>query len=382
LTLIQQLGTGKLSNNTLAIRMKMYATQATKTQGDTNIAIAVMGATGSGKTTFINTLSGSNLRIGRGLQSCTSVVQAAAPFQLDGHTILLIDTPGFDDTTKSDTDILKEIAAFLASTYQKGMRLSGVIYMHRISDVRMGGISRRNFSMFRQLCGDESLMNVLIVTNMWGEVDHKVGEDREAELRNQDIFFKPALDKGARLLRHQNTLSSAQAIVYCILENRPMALQIQQELVDRRMDISQTAAGTVLNRELMEQARKHKEELREIQAEMQAAIRAKDEETRQELEEAAQKLKAEMLRVQTESQGLRSSFNNEKARMERQMKEMAEAAARAAEEYQRQMQALDNQLRDAVQASSAERDAILKRMDDLQRRYEADANRGGGCIIL
>jgi hypothetical protein len=44
------------------------------------------------------------------------VVQAAAPFKLGGRRILLIDTPGFDDTTKSDTDILKEIAAFLSST--------------------------------------------------------------------------------------------------------------------------------------------------------------------------------------------------------------------------------------------------------------------------
>jgi len=83
---------------------------------DREIVIAVMGATGSGKTTFINLLSGSTLRIGKGLQSCTSVVQAAAPFELDGRQVILIDMPGFDDTTKSDTTILKMIANFLATT--------------------------------------------------------------------------------------------------------------------------------------------------------------------------------------------------------------------------------------------------------------------------
>jgi hypothetical protein len=61
-------------------------------------------------------MSGSSLRVGRGLQSCTSVVQAAAPFELDGRRVLLIDTPGFDDTTRSDTDILKMIAHFLSTT--------------------------------------------------------------------------------------------------------------------------------------------------------------------------------------------------------------------------------------------------------------------------
>jgi predicted GTPase len=93
-----------------------------------------MGATGSGKTTvrqsrfvyipgidkgelqFINLVSGSNLRVGKGLKSCTNIVQMAMPFEIDGRSITLIDTPGFDDTTRSDTDILKMIAGFLQTS--------------------------------------------------------------------------------------------------------------------------------------------------------------------------------------------------------------------------------------------------------------------------
>ena len=59
--------------------------------------------------------SGSGLRIGTNLQSCTAEVQLGDEFILDGHPVILIDTPGFDDTTKSDTDILQLIAAFLAT---------------------------------------------------------------------------------------------------------------------------------------------------------------------------------------------------------------------------------------------------------------------------
>ena len=93
-----------------------------------------MGATGSGKTSvssifpvkmtgnssrcpqFINLASGSGLRIGMGLESCTAKVQLANQFALDGRPVTLIDTPGFDDTIMSDTDVLKMIAAFLAMT--------------------------------------------------------------------------------------------------------------------------------------------------------------------------------------------------------------------------------------------------------------------------
>ena len=50
------------------------------------------------------------------LESCTAEVKLADKFILDGRTVTLIDTPGFDDTSKSDTDILKMIAAYFATT--------------------------------------------------------------------------------------------------------------------------------------------------------------------------------------------------------------------------------------------------------------------------
>lgn len=256
--------------------------------------------------------------------------------------------------------------------------------MHRISDFRMGGISRRNFSMFRQLCGDSTLKNVVIVTNMWGEVSPEVGEAREAELRDKDMFFKPVLDKHAQLLRHENTVDSAQAILHHIIGNRPQALKIQRELVDEHKDISQTAAGTVLNRELMEQVRKHQEELRNLQVEMKAAIKARDEETRKELEEESRKLQAEMSRVQNDSQKLASDYNEEKARMEQRMHAMEAAARkeaeRAAGEHKKQMEELNARLQQTASTTAAEKNAIKQRMDDLQHKYEATRGHpsGGG----
>ena len=50
-----------------------------------------------------------------GLEPCTADVQLADDFNLDGRVVTFIDTPGFNDTTKSDTDILKMITSFLAA---------------------------------------------------------------------------------------------------------------------------------------------------------------------------------------------------------------------------------------------------------------------------
>jgi hypothetical protein len=203
----------------------------------------------------VDLVSGSNLAVGKGLQSCTDAVKTADAFLLDGHRVVLIDTPGFDDTTKSDTDILKMIAAFLQQSYVKlrhglkngdcafltkhapmcrykeGATLAGILYFHRISDFRMGGISMRNLRLLRQLCGGNTLKNVVIVTNRWEEVKPGVGEAREAELASDDMFFKHVLDKGAQMARHDNTIDSAKKILHLILRNNPLPLRIQAELV-------------------------------------------------------------------------------------------------------------------------------------------------------
>lgn len=64
-------------------------------------------------TQFINLASGSSFGVGHGIQSCTNAVQVTSGFDLDGRRVVLIDTPGFDDTTLSDSDVLRMIAAFL-----------------------------------------------------------------------------------------------------------------------------------------------------------------------------------------------------------------------------------------------------------------------------
>ena len=93
-----------------------------------------MGATGSGKSSvrirnarsvhilicrliqFIGVASGSQLPVGMGLESCTAEVQLSNEFIVDGRRVILIDTPGFDDTNISDAETLNRIAVFLATS--------------------------------------------------------------------------------------------------------------------------------------------------------------------------------------------------------------------------------------------------------------------------
>ncbi|KAJ8456741.1 hypothetical protein ONZ45_g18596 [Pleurotus djamor] len=337
-----------------------------------DVLIAVMGATGSGKTTFINLASGDSLRVGAGLRSCTSEVQVSKPVQLDGRRAFLVDTPGFDDTSMSDTDVLGMISAFLATSYSQGKKLSGVIYMHRISDFRMGGLSTRNLRMVKELCGEKTLKNLVLVTNMWGEVSPTVGEQRERELATDALFFKPAIDKGAQLLRNYNERGSVMEIITHIAKNHPLTLRIQRELVDEGMSLSQTAAGTELNRELQALVEKHQVELREL---------------REEMAEGAEitKLQAETDRIRNDAANMASMYESQKAYMELQMQQMndtAEANRNAlVAEYEGKLQEMENKIQQGT--NSAELTRLRAQILSLEKQIaEKPRGGGGGCIIL
>ena len=223
--------------------------------------------------------------------------------------------------------------------YEKGSQLSGVIYIHRISDNRFGGITGRNFDVFRKLCGELALKNVVLVTNMWGEVSLDIGEAREFELSNN--FFKTAVYKGAQMVRHHNTVESAHDIIRKMIKNRPVILQIQRELVDDHKDIIDTAAGESINKELKEQIKRHQAELKEVQEEMAQALREKDGEAEQELEETQRDLKEKVMKIKEDSVGMAANYAAEKERVAARLREMEQEARRERErsepERQRQL---------------------------------------------
>ena len=238
--------------------------------------------------------------------------------------------------------------------------------------------------MFRELCGDRTLKNVVIVTNMWGEVPLDVGESRENELSSN--FFKPVLDKGAQMVRHHNTAQSAHDVIQMIMKNRPVVLQIQRELVDEHKDIVDTAAGEAVNRELNEQIRRHQAELKTVQREMMQALKEKDEETRQELEEETRKLQEQMEKIKMDSEGMASNYAAEKGRMEVKMRKMEQEAKRerqrAEAEYNRQMTDLNRRLESATNASKAERERMQWEMRMLRDRLDESDDDGWSCVVM
>jgi hypothetical protein len=243
--------------------------------------------------------------------------------------------------------------------------------------------------MFRQLCGDSTLKNVVLVTNMWGRVEKDVGEAHEKELA--EVYFRPALEKDAQLARHHNTTQSAHEILRRIMKNDPAPLLIQRELVDEGKDIKQTSAGVAVNEELNKAMKRHEAEMNALREDMRQALEEKDEWMRKELEKEASKLKVQMDRVRMDAVTMATKYDEERKRMEQAMQRMQEQAVqerqKAHEEYTKQINELRAKLEGNTYTSASEREELLRRIHELesQRIYTTTGpsrNFWDRCVVM
>lgn len=129
--------------------------------------------------------------------------------------------------------------------YNDKQKLAGIIYLHDISQTRMLGTMRKSLVMFRQLCGDDALKNVILGTTKWGDVKRDVGIKREQQLA--ETHWKEVIDHGAEMAQFRNTQKSALAIIDLIVNrNQAKALLIQEEVVDLQLSLPETEAGKAL----------------------------------------------------------------------------------------------------------------------------------------
>ncbi|QDS68466.1 hypothetical protein FKW77_010833 [Venturia effusa] len=270
--------------------------------------MVIMGTTGAGKSYFINQLAGRKLvEEGDRLASCTQACQLI-PVQIGHSKVLLVDTPGFDDTKRTDAEILDEIARILAAQYQLGVQLKGVIYIHRIIDVRYSGSAAKTFEVFKKICGDDALKNVLLVTSRWADVDPVLGADRERQLKEE--MWSYMIERGSNMSRFHGDRDSAVSLISQLLCKDPVVLELQSELVDRGKRLDQTAAGGYVSDNIAELKKKYEEDLGSLQRmkeELRESDRAMKRRNQKDLDNEMAKLK----RLQEEQASLQRPVGTE-----------------------------------------------------------------------
>jgi len=162
--------------------------------------------------------------------------------QLGAQSVYVVDTPGFDDTDRTQGEILEDISKFLATQYAFGLQLRGIIYLHRITDPKVQGSTLNNFIMFKEICGREALENVILLTTMWDVVESEsIGAKRQQELR--DDFWADMIENGSMVRKFDGSTAMAEALVCRLLNKPPVVLQIQRDVMDSKKKLQDTKAG-------------------------------------------------------------------------------------------------------------------------------------------
>lgn len=262
--------------------------------------IIVMGPTGSGKSSFISLLSDEHVEVSHSLHSrgCleksrvsgTSLIRSidtisTRPYQtrdrINGKSVFLVDTPGFDDTSRPDAEILKEITFFLMMMHERRVALAGIIYMHRISDPRMSGSATKNLQLFKALCGEQNYQHVVLASTMWSRDEDKKTAERSRLEDLRESFWSDLIQGGSSVKKHRGDTNSALEIVRKLATKdfpprRPITLAIQQELGAEGKTLANTAAGQLLSQEILRERERMGRELDELRLSLEEAERGDD----------------------------------------------------------------------------------------------------------
>lgn len=282
-----------------------------------------------------------------------------------------MDTPGFDDSNRPDQEILRELSSWLTQTYKNNVRLSGIIYLHRVTDPRFGGTARRNLSMFKKLCGSSNLGSVVLATTFWSRVEQSIGEAREQELSTSDTYWGSMVAHGSRVLRHDSDAESGADIIrYLLGRNEQPTLAIQDEMVNQGKDLQETAAGVEVQAEMEKLRNKYEKQLMELQEEMNEAIRARDEDSRRQLEEERKRFEDFIRREKAERQKMNA--DHEALWKQREAERETERQT-----HVKRMQALEEQYAELQgQQKVASMDlAHRKRMAELEKQIRIEQSK-------
>ena len=225
--------------------------------------------------------------------------------------------------------------------------------------------------MFRKLRGEQGMKNVSLVTTRWADVLPEVGEKREQQLKSQDTLFRPALTAGARMLRHDNTTESALRILADLVDRQPVPVQLQHELVDRHVDISQTEAGAEVRRMYEDRVATFRNEIEDLRRELTSAMEQRDTDYQEDIKRMRVEYEEKLANLVDSQEKLSSEYLKDKQEWRRKERELENARVEAEEAREKSEIALDEERRRNAMRISSLNDYNAKLMEDLQKKEHA-----------
>ncbi|KAH6905901.1 P-loop containing nucleoside triphosphate hydrolase protein [Coprinopsis sp. MPI-PUGE-AT-0042] len=226
---------------------------------DKDALILIMGPSGSGKSTFINSYLGREAApVTHSYSSCTTTVSSyCAPCPVESthspkRQVVLVDTPGLFGGDLNELATLEQISSWLKPKDGLERRLTGIVYLHDMTQKRLQRETKLSLDLFRKICGENSCPKTVLVKTQWPRPPD--GQSLERGKGLDSDFFKTMTTAGAKCMDIRDGVTERNVIEY-ILTNavaQDIILELQRELQVKGTTLANTAAGRELKACLLE----------------------------------------------------------------------------------------------------------------------------------
>ncbi|CAE6487066.1 unnamed protein product, partial [Rhizoctonia solani] len=212
------------------------------------IPILILGAQGCGKSSLINAAFGKPVReISNGFDLGTKDFHPDT--MSDGrHKFTLVDSPGFDNASMNDTEVMTKLVHFLCCG-KTPAKVAGVIYVHT-QDTRLGsGVLMRNLHLIKSLLGDSFMdrLTILLVPRPGEQTNH---QELIRPLLDPKSPFYPLYESGALFDVSALETKTIRNILLSYAGKAPALLSVQNELCRN----GRMPSGNNINTYLMKRA--------------------------------------------------------------------------------------------------------------------------------
>ena len=230
-----------------------------------------------------------------------------------------------------------------------------------------------------------------MVTSWWKDIDPQLGASHGKELIDTRDFWGAMIAKGSKTFRHDGSQGSARHIVnYLVDQNRPVILDIQDQMINKGKTRDQTTAGRAVQDEISRLKEHFAKQLKDLKDDRKLALKERDAEHAKTLQMMQDSISAKMKLMETDRDRLHENMENlqkerEKAmdeasaRLRAQIQEIAEGNAKTIRdrEFEIETLKLNNSHNLKVSQMRHENEMLLQRLQ--QAKEIADKP---GCSIM